>query len=730
MPQKARKDLENIIKILKNNSPIIDEAAIRKAFEFAKNAHKDQQRKSGELFIYHPLTVAEVLASMGADDKTVIAALLHDTVEDNAEVSIELIREVFGEEIGVIVEGLTKIEMYDSSSVSDNKMRTYQKFIFGAIKDLRVLFVKLADRYHNMQTLQTMRKEKRVRIAKETLDIYAPLANMCGIHFFKRELEDLAFENLYPEEYERISEEVRKVFKMSFVEMDKILRNAQKDIEALLESKGIKARVIGRVKHKYSIYRKLQTRKRSIEEVKDLMALRVILDSENENDCYRVKNIITAIYSPLGSEINDFISAPKANNYKSLHVKVFYKHKILEVQIRTEAMDEVAEYGAAAHWRYKANSPLSANSREDFMDQYLSNLKKIATDVFSGSSEADEKIDDLKTIIQTSAEIYVYTPKNELIVLPKDSIAIDFAYAIHSKVGNYATIAKINGTITSLSTKLESGDLIEIITTENKLNEISFSDMRDLIELAKTTKARNSLRKIFYQREKDNEIKLGEEVIRHRLNRHKVKYDLADIEKLYDKYNVKTKEEFFKQVYNGAVNIDRVVRQIMEKKKQNRGLFSIIKPLLAADFKRKVDLEDHFATCCKPDMNSAIVGVFVPKTGYVIHKKNCKNLKKYKKDELLPFKWDVNNDPVTLFIGIIAEDRKRLLLDVVEVITNEEGITMKYLRVKPKGNVVEIIIEASFERTNQYLKLQRKLAKITNVIEVFHSKNKDDLISN
>jgi GTP pyrophosphokinase len=464
--------LKELINKIKEYNPNGDIDLISKAYEYANEFHKDKKRASGELFIQHPLNTAYILAQLKLDISSIAAALLHDVVED-ADVSIEKIKQNFGEEIANLVDGVTKISKlkYQDKEQVDNE--SIRKMLLASTKDIRVIIIKLADKLHNMRTIQYLSEEKIKKICQETLDIYAPLAYRLGIASIKWELEDLAFKYLQPEIYQRIKEKFGK--RRIYREID--IHRIKSIIEKELKKQNIQAKILGRPKHFYSIYKKMITKNRTFDEIHDLIALRIITDTIK--NCYEILGIIHSIWTPIPGEFSDYIAMPKSNLYQSLHTAVIAFNQPVEFQIRTQEMDQIAEDGIAAHWKYKG-----VYGDKNF-DKKLSWLKQL----LQSKEDSPKNFMNILKVDLFEDEIYIFTPKGKIINLPKGSCAIDFAYAVHTNLGDKCTGAIVNGRIVPLRQELESGDIINILTSKNA------SPRRDWLKIVKTTLAKTRIRK-------------------------------------------------------------------------------------------------------------------------------------------------------------------------------------------------------------------------------------------
>jgi len=473
--------IESLIKKVKEYSPSVNEALIRKAYEVAEKAHRNERRASGEPFIIHPLSVAESLAEFKMDEASICAALLHDVVEDTPE-SIDRIKSEFGEEIAMLVDGVTKITTLKSKSREEYQTESLRKMLFATAKDIRVIIIKLLDKLHNMKTLEFLPKEKQLRISKEVMDVYAPIAYRLGIEKIKNQLEDLAFKYLEPEKFNEIEEKIKKNKRAR----EEQIENLRQFLENALKEHKIPCKVVGRLKNIYSIYKKMVRKERTFEEIFDVVALRVVTDTPD--NCYKIIGIIHSMWKPIPRRFKDFIAMPKVNMYQSLHdVVIGEGGTIIEIQVRTEEMDKLAEEGIAAHWKYKG---LETDKK---FDKKLSWLKEIMD--WQQDASAKEFVESLE-IDFFKDEIYVFTPKGDVIELPKGSTPIDFAYSIHSGIGDHCIGAKVNCTFVSLRHELRTGDVVEIMTSKTQKPSVGW------MKIVKTAKALSKIKKYLYEEEK------------------------------------------------------------------------------------------------------------------------------------------------------------------------------------------------------------------------------------
>ncbi|NPA41138.1 MAG: bifunctional (p)ppGpp synthetase/guanosine-3',5'-bis(diphosphate) 3'-pyrophosphohydrolase [Aquificae bacterium] len=597
--------LDEIIEYLKDKYAE-DSDRIERAYDFILERHKDQFRKSGEPYIVHPVNVAKILADLNMDSTTVVAGLLHDVLEDT-DTTYEELETLFGKDVADIVEGVTKIGKIKFKNIKEAQAENFRKLILATAKDIRVVIVKLADRLHNMRTLGYLRRDKRVRIAEETLEVYAPIAHRLGIWEIKRNLEDLSFKYLYPREYEK----VRKFVSQSLEDLEVYLKKfVIPQVKNALENAGIKAEISYRPKHLYSVWQKTIRKNISLEEVHDLLGVRIIVDTVPE--CYTVLGLIHSLFKPVPGKFKDYISLPKPNLYQSLHTTVIApKGKMVEFQIRTKEMHLRAERGVAAHWAYKEGKE-QAYDGEVFA--WLRNL----VENIQGSKNPAEVLDNLKREL-FSEEVFVFTPKGDLVVLPKGATPVDFAYHIHTEVGNRCVGAKVNGRIVPLNYRLRSGDQVEIITSPNK------SPNPDWLKFVVTSKAKNRIKHYIKQVERERFLSEGKKIL------EKLKDSLGItqeelLEKLKNKVRFKDEEDLYIALGSGKLPPTRILSLLAKKKKQTSSKES-------AEGRGKAYIDGlegvmyEIGRCCNPVPGDEIYGVITRGKGIVLHEKNCSNLK-------------------------------------------------------------------------------------------------------
>ncbi|MCH2454881.1 MAG: bifunctional GTP diphosphokinase/guanosine-3',5'-bis pyrophosphate 3'-pyrophosphohydrolase [Idiomarina sp.] len=606
---------------------------VAEAFVVANDAHSTQKRSSGEPYITHPVAVASLLADMRLDCETIMAALLHDVIEDT-ETSQEDLAEQFGSTVASLVEGVSKLDKLQFNSKEEAQAENYRKMIMAMVQDIRVVLIKLADRTHNMRTIEHLRPDKRRRIARETLEIYAPLAHRLGIHDIKNELEHLGFWALYPWRARLLESEVKKARGNRREFTDRV----KSEINSRLEGNKISARVLGREKHLHSIYRKMQAKELKFEEVMDIYAFRVIVDSVDT--CYRVLGALHNLYKPIETRFKDYIAIPKSNGYQSLHTSLKGPHGVpVEIQIRTEEMDLMADRGVAAHWMYKKtdDSGTTAQVRARKWMQSLLELQQSAGNSF-------EFIESVKSDLFPE-EIYVFSPDGRITELPQGATAVDFAYAVHTDIGNTCIGARVNHRSYSLSKPLETGQTVEIKTAPNSRPNIAW------LNFVVTGKARAKIRQYLKSQEADEAQQLGERLLRSALG--PVSYDdipESEFERVLKDTKVASKEELLKQIGLGNLMSIAIAKRLLGELQPLKDENASEKSL---SIKGAEGLLVSFAKCCRPIPGDDIIAHVSPGKGLVIHRRECKNVRGHEDDpgRYFPVEWD--NKPEAEFISEI-----------------------------------------------------------------------------
>ena len=663
-----------------------DVAYVKKALDYATEAHITQVRKSGEPYIIHPIQVAGILADLQLDAVTVACGFLHDVVEDTDR-TLDDIEENFGKDARDIVDGVTKLGKVEYKSHEEQLAENHRKMLMAVSKDIRVILVKLADRLHNMRTLKHLRKDKQERISRETMEIYAPLAHRLGISRIKWELEDLSFRYLNEVEFYKISHMMSEKRREREALVDEIV----KKIKDYTEEQGLYGDVYGRPKHIYSIYRKMRDKKKRFDQIYDLIAIRCIMESPS--DVYAMVGYIHELWRPMPGRFKDYIAAPKANGYQSIHTTVYGPKGPIEIQIRTKEMHEVAEYGVAAHWAYKKGIKGKVNSQEQALGMnWIKELVELQAD---SGGDAKEFVDSVKEDIFTE-RIYVFTPTGAVQELPKDSGPIDFAYAIHTQVGEKATGARVNGRMVPLTAKLKTGDVVEIITNPN-----SFGPSRDWIKIVKTNKARNKIRQFFKNQDKELSVSKGRDMLVSYFQEQGYvanKYlDKKHIDAILPRLSVRSEEALYAAVGFGDLSPVTVFNRLTEKERREeeraKAKAEAEELMNGGEVKKekkevlKVRSENgviiqgasgllmRIAKCCNPVPGDAIEGYITKGRGVAIHRADCHNLKSQENYEqrLVDVEWDTTTNDSKEYmaeIDIYGLNRSGLLNDVLQTLSN------------------------------------------------------------
>lgn len=720
--------IQEILDKVTGYRPDADVEAIRKAYVFAAALHAGQTRLSGEPYLSHPLAVADTLASLRLDDASIVAGLLHDTVEDT-HTTIEQVDEEFGEEVADIVDGVTKISLITFDSKEEQQAENIRKMILAMSEDIRVLIVKLADRLHNMRTLDFQKPEKRVRIAQETMDIYAPLANRLGLHRIKLELEDLSFKYIRPDAYAQIDGWIEKHRAADTVYITEVIGM----LEKMVEENGVAGEVKGRIKHYYSIYRKMQSQGLDLDDMHDIIAFRVIV-KENK-DCYAVLGLVHAQWTPVPGRFKDYISMPKANGYQSLHTTVVGpRGERMEIQIRTVEMDRLAENGLASHWLYKEGSRVrSRDIRQFAWLREMLDWQKVEND-------SKEFLRNLRFDLFKD-EIYVFTPQGDVKELPEDATPVDFAYQVHSKVGDHCAGAKVNSRLVPLSTPLKSGDYVEIITDANR------HPSRDWLKFVKTAKARSRIQHYVRTEERGRSIAFGKDILekqsrRYGLNFQKIIKEM-DAAALAAEFNVKSLDDLYSAVGYSHIQARRVLRYIKSvlgldddmqaEQAAQAELSAAEQAALAAKSAEERKAESviigggsgilrRFAKCCNPVPGDHIIGYISRGRGITVHTADCPAILSAEPERLLTVSWDGKGEkPFPTRIHIVAKNIKGVLFDVTGVLMKEGvNIDSGNLRSNVDGrSEIDLIVEV--KDTVQLYQVMGKLRQVPAVYEVMRS---------
>ena len=732
MSEVQNKSIEDIISLVKQKKRWADTKLIVKAYNYAKEKHGTQCRKSGEPYIIHPVQVAYILADIGLDEATICAALLHDVVEDTEVTHEDLVRD-FGEEIATMVAGVTKLgELRYQASTEERQVENYRKMFLAMGKDIRVIIIKLADRLHNLRTLKYLRRDRQIANAKETMELYAPLANRLGIYSLKWELEDLAFKYLYPEEYRELVEGIDKKREERLQFIEKIMD----DIRGQLKKQKIEAEVTGRAKHLYSIYRKMKRDNKTLDQIYDLFALRILVNSVK--DCYAALGVVHEMYSPMPGRFKDYIAVPKPNMYQSIHTTLLgEKGTPFEVQIRTWEMHRIAEYGIAAHWAYKeANYGKKGKQVVTVTKDKLAWLRE-TLEWQQDMKDPQEFLNTLKTELFED-EVYVFTPKGKILVLPRDATPIDFAYSIHEEIGNHMVGCKINSKMMPIITKLQSGDIVEIMTSDSQKGP-----SRDWLKFIKTTKAKSKIQSWFKKEQRSENIEKGKDLIEKEIKRIGISHDELFkqdyINAALDRYKFKNLEDMYASVGFGAISQVKIISRMLEEYRKSHKEENIEQKIEELTSKRKTVKPSStgvvvkgidnclvkLSKCCNPVPGDNIIGYITKGRGVSVHRTDCVNVKDLLKEEdrIIDVYWYTEKvASYNVDITVYANDRSGLLADVIQVLSNLKTKLMGLNSKATKEHIATIEITIEVENIEELNKVLKELRKVDSVYEVTRKK--------
>lgn len=729
--ENPNKTIDDVIKKMKLNRRKTNTALILKVYKFAEEHHRGQKRMSGEDYIIHPLNVAYILADLKMDDATICAALLHDVVEDTA-VTNEDISTIFGTEIAEMVSGVTKLSKIRYVTVEEQQVENYRKMFLAMGKDIRVILIKLADRLHNMRTLSNLKRDRQIANAKETMDLYAPLANRLGIYSLKWELEDLAFRYLYPEEYRELVMSIEKKREERIEFIEKIMD----EIRVVLKKEKIVAEVTGRAKHLYSIYRKMQRDNITIDQVYDLFALRIIVNSVK--DCYAALGVVHDLYTPMPGRFKDYIAVPKPNMYQSIHNTLLGpKGTPFEVQVRTWDMHRIAEYGIAAHWAYKeANKFKKSNVvvEEDKL-AWLRETLEWQKDM----QDPDEFLKTLKTELFED-EVYVFTPRGEIKNLPRDATPIDFAYSIHAEVGHKMIGCKINSKMMPIVTPLKSGDIVEIITSDT-----AKGPSKDWLKIVKSSSAKTKIQQWFKKTEREDNIGKGKDILDKEIKKigmlHSDLFKPEWIQVVLNRYNYNAVEDMYASIGFGAISPNKIITRLLEEYKKEHEEEIIEEKIqeLVTEKTRKKKVTNSgvivkgienclvkFSKCCNPVPGDDIIGYITKGRGVSIHRKDCTNINDLLSEEerIIEVEWynEKQEASYNVDIEILANDRTGLLADVVREITNQKINIMGVNTRTSKDRIATIGATLEVQGIEQLNQVIKQIRKVDSVYEVTRKK--------
>ena len=728
--------IDYLIDNIKENKLNVNLDIINKAYNFAKVKHGNQIRKSGEPYIIHPVAVAKILVEMGMDTSTIAAGLLHDVLEDTS-CTFETMEKEFNLEIAKLVDGVTKLTKFEYKSKEEQQADNVRKMLLAMAEDIRVIIIKLADRLHNLRTLEYMTKEKQMQKAKETLDIYAPLAHRLGMSKIKWELEDLSFRYLHEKEYYDLVNAIAE----KRTEREEYTAKVVNELLERLQEAGIDAEIDGRPKHFYSIYRKMIKKNKTLDQIFDLIAVRVLVNSVK--DCYGVLGIVHTIFKPIPGRFKDYIAMPKPNMYQSLHTTVIGKGgRPFEIQIRTFDMHKTAEYGIAAHWKYKEGDNSTVSKEKDF-DKKLVWLRDML-EWQKDTSDAHEFIEDFK-IDLFSDEVFVFTPKGVVINLASGSTPIDFAYRIHTDVGNKCVMAKVNGKVVPLDYKLKTGEIVEIITSNS-----SKGPSMNWLNYAKSNQARSKIRAWFKKANREENINKGKEILEKELKKYSVSFnEIAKgeaYERLQKKYNFHNLDELYAGLGSGIIPIltfmsklregnlhekptdEEITKEIEEKNEKHTKEKEVVKTKSGIIIKGENNLLYRLARCCTPVPGDDVLGYITKGRGVSIHRKDCINLIsliKHDPEKVVEVSWGEKEAKSSYIaeIKIKTDDSVGLISDVSKTIS-DCGLNIVALNANSQSaNKAIMTVKVEIKAIDQLKELMKKIRKIKGVTEVFRMNN-------
>ncbi|MDD7592942.1 MAG: bifunctional (p)ppGpp synthetase/guanosine-3',5'-bis(diphosphate) 3'-pyrophosphohydrolase [Peptoniphilaceae bacterium] len=727
--------IETLIDKIKSYHPTTDEALIRRAYHAASVAHEGQKRNSGEPYIIHPLHVAYILAELQMDDATICAGLLHDVLEDTEFTKDDMIT-TFGEEITTLVDGVTKLKQLQSKSKVENQVDNYRKMVMAMANDIRVIIVKLADRLHNLRTLDYKDREKQIEKATETIEIYVPIAHRLGISTIKSELEDLCLKFLDPDAYYEVSRLVNKRIDERKAFIHEIIQELSEELDKL----NMKFEISGRPKTLYSIYKKMYQQNKSFDQIFDVSAIRVIVDTVK--DCYSVLGVVHTLWKPIPRRFKDYIAMPKANMYQSLHTTLIGPGgETFEVQIRTYEMHQTAEYGIAAHWSYK-----EGKSKRSSFDEKLTWVRQLM-EWQKTTTDSSEYMETLKGDF-FSDEVYVFSPQGDVVELARGSTPVDFAYRIHSDVGNHCVGAKVNGRLVPLDHVLENGVIVEILTSKN-----SAGPSRDWLKFVKTPSTKQKIRQYFKHAKRDENIEMGRDMIVQDLKKDGVPPNEAMTEEALQnviaRMSFSSPNDLFAAVGFGSQTVGSVtskLKELFEEKREkeaekNREKESD-KAALHVPTQQKgptagddtirirgegvTNLQVKFAQCCTPVPGDKIVGYITMGRGISVHRADCVNILNTQNPErLIEVEWDqTENTKFFSTITIRAANKTGYMASVVELMTKQD-VNMSGIQAHtdPEGNTTTIVLTLEIEDANQVQELMRKIRQLQNTISVYRTKS-------
>lgn len=709
MEDQYKKIVEGLIIRIRRYNQTADIDLLRKAFDFSYDAHRNQVRKSGEIYFVHPLEVAKILTGLKVDYETIAGGVLHDVAEDT-DVTIDDVEEEFGSHIALLVDGVTKISEIKLQEFEAQQAENFRKMLLSMVRDIRVILIKFADRLHNMRTLQFLPEKKRRRIALETREVYAPLAHRLGLARIKWELEDLSLKFLEPDVYRDLEKRVDG----TRAEREKSIKSVTRPLRKALSEANIHSRFEGRAKHFYSIYNKITKRGVPFDEIYDLLAIRIIVDKIDE--CYHALGIVHSLFTPIHERFKDYIATPKTNGYQSLHTTVISPEgKKVEIQIRTEEMHRTAEEGIAAHWRYK-----EGRLREDDLDQHLKWLRQIL-EWDEAELDSSSFMDHLKVNLFQD-EVFVFTPKGDLHRLPVKATPVDFAFAVHTAVGTHCLAAKVNGSIVPLSHLLHSGDTVEILTSANQRpNE-------DWLQFVVTSKARSRIKKWLRDSQFKDSMALGEEMLSRALAKFHIKMKTVNLDEIAQKLNLNDDKQLFASIGRGDTKLDTIIRKVVpdkEPKEDDKTVFDKFLKRARRSSKgvRVAGMDNimiNFGKCCNPVPGEPITGIVTKGRGIVVHTNNCKNLLRLMQDpeRIVDVSWDVESGNRFLAgLYVLGERRNKFLSEITETIASND-CNIVNVNMNSEDSLVSCMLSIEVYDLAHLNKVISKIKKLEGVISV------------
>ncbi|MEM9192629.1 MAG: bifunctional (p)ppGpp synthetase/guanosine-3',5'-bis(diphosphate) 3'-pyrophosphohydrolase [Myxococcota bacterium] len=708
--------LTEIVDKVKSYHASADTGLIDRAYEYSSRMHDGQKRKSGDPYFVHPASVADIIADMKLDTASICAALLHDVVEDT-DASRTDIESMFGEEVAFLVDGVTKLGRINFTCKEDQQAESFRKLLIAMARDIRVLLVKLADRLDNMRTLEHMRVDKQERIARETLEIYAPLAARLGIHWLKAELEDLSFRYLYPDAHKDLTRKVKKASRDS----ERYIVDVSRRLQKMLIERGFAVEVQGRVKHLYSIFRKMRRNNLEFEDIQDFVAFRILM--ENVADCYAALGVVHSQWTPIPGRFKDFVALPKPNMYQSLHTTVIGPgHRRIEVQIRTHEMHSTAEFGIAAHWQYKQQTG-GLDARDAARFAWLRQMLEFQQEV----DDPAEFFESVKVDLFPD-EVYVFTPKGDVKTFPRGASPLDFAYSIHSEVGHHCVGARINGAMVPLRHKVKNGDVVEILTNNNQ------TPSKDWLDFVVTARARSRIRTYLRSQERDKSVKLGKELLEREMHKQSLSFSRyfknGDVKRLMAHFKVNTVEEIFAQIGYGKLNGSDVVDVIAPR--EDSSARDSMRPSLIERTVRAVTRRDtsgitiegiedilvRYAKCCNPVPGDSITGWITRGRGVTVHRRECPKVMELDPQRRVEVSW-ANSAKVELPVQmrVVTSDKPGILANVSSTFT-EAGVNINEANCRTADGRAVNLFQFAVHDVKALRSLMRQIQRIDGVIDV------------